>query len=639
MVGNHRTLTFLGRHPGLGVLTGMCLALLLISTLSAVHASFTPPLVELSNSASSHVIGTRYLGPHSTDDQMTVGLVLQTSRQVERHNLIQALYNPQSSLYHHWLSKGEFEARFAPSQAHIEATKNFLTTAGLQLLAGSPSSTLVLARGTSSRIEAAFHTRIADYVAADGTTFYANSEGVRVPASLSGSVIGVLGLTNAVAARSHAVHSKPEAGPKAAPPPPYGGGPSGSGLTPAQIAGIYNANPVYKMLKDRGQGITLGLFELSGYTRHDIEKYEDQYKLPYVPLQDKPVLGGAMPITTGGSPDYGAGEVELDIELQIALAPGIKKVQVYNAPNTEIGVVAEYLQIAKDNTADATSSSWGQCEYLSTSSQKIAEFQAFTQMATQGQSIFTASGDNGAFSCLPYTDANLTGNNELQPDDPSGQPYVTAVGGTSFSKPNKTVLFDPGTNLNPAYPGTTKETTWTRGCPPKDCAGGASGGGVSRYWGSVDYQSSGGQAVPGFIEKGQTQSGAYCGQTAGVFCREVPDVSLDSNPTTGYSIYCTDKGDSFCSTGEFGKPGWIRLGGTSCAAPLWAAIDALLDTHAKGRTGLLNYYLYSFDSKAGYASQLHDITQFDNGHYAAGPNYDMATGLGSADIFHLVKPS
>jgi kumamolisin len=609
------------------------MALLLVSSFSTAYAHPSSTLVLLPASAVEQATNARLVG-HYAVPQMTIGLLLATSHQDEQQRLIKTLYNPHSPQYHQWLKSGAFDARFAPTRSRVTAAQDFLTHAHMHLLTGSPSPTLLLAAGTVAQVEAALHTTINTYQTPGNQAYFANSSPVQIPASLSGNVIGVLGLTNIDLIRPQYQVSYEQQSSNL--PPSYGGGPFGRGLTPSQIAGIYDATPVYKQLNDRGQGITTAVFELSGYTRKDVDVYKKQFKLPNVPIIDKPVYGGPAPIN--GALDYAAGEVELDIELQLALAPSIKQLLVYNAPNAEIGVVAQYLQMAKDNQADVISTSWAECEYLATSSLKLGEFQAFVQMATQGQSIFAASGDNGAFSCLPYTDSNLQGSNELQVEDPAAQPYMTAVGGTSFQGPDNVTTFDPGNNPAPSYPGVSKELTWTDGCPPKDCAGGASGGGVSRFWGSPDYQSLAGLAVPGFIEPGLTQSGAYCGQTAGVFCRELPDVSLNADPSTGYAIYCSDKGDPSCADPAFDIKGWIRFGGTSTSAPLWASIAALIDHFTGTRQGLLNYYFYSLDSAAGFKSQFHDITKFDNGHDPAAPAYDMATGLGSADIFHLVKP-
>lgn len=617
------------RRPLQGVLAAMSLLFLLVSGFSTAYASPRFSLVTLPDSVAPQLADAQLVGHHISS--MTVALLLATRHQEQQQSLIKALYTPRNPLYHQWLHTGEFDARFGPTASDVAAAQKFLTQAGLRPVADSSSSTLQLATGTVSQVEAAFHTVINDYRTPDGQRYFANSTSVHIPANLSGNVTGVLGLTDVDHARTHLMASEGQ-GPNLS--PPYGAGPFGRGLTPSQISGIYGADPVYKNLRDRGQGITTAVFELSGYTRKDIDVYKRQFGLPNVPVVDRPVYGGPIPVN--GSLDYAADEVQLDIDLQIALAPGIQRLLIYNAPNLEIGIVAEYLQMARDNLADAISSSWGICEYLYTSSGKLGEFQAFTQMAVQGQSIFSSSGDSGSFDCLPYKDKNLQGSNALQVDDPAGQPYMTAVGGTSFSTPRGGFLFNPGKNPHPTYPGTAKEWTWNRGCTPDACNG-ADGGGVSRYWGSPDYQSSGGQAVPGFIEPGFTQLGSYCNQTAGVFCRELPDVSLDANPTTGYAIYCSDKG-SDCLNPMFSARGWIRFGGTSCSAPLWAAIAALIDRHNGGRQGLLNYYFYAFDSPAGFTSQFHDISNIDNGYYSARPAYDMATGLGTADIYHLVKP-
>jgi subtilase family serine protease len=236
--------------------------------------------------------------------------------------------------------------------------------------------------------------------------------------------------------------------------------------------------------------------------------------------------------------------------------------------------------------------------------------------------------------------------------DPNNQPYITSVGGTSFQGPDGITTFDPGKNAHPTYPGSTLELPWTDGCDPQICAGGATGGGVSRVWAEPDYAANltTGQYFPGVIGP-YTQLGSYCGQQPGVVCRENPDISLDADPSTGYSIYCTDLGASFCTVGEFvPKPGWIRLGGTSCSAPVWAGIAALdISLHKNTRLGLFNYIVYPFDSTSGYASQFHDIiSAFTNGSggtigtqvvppgYAANAGYDLETGVGSPDIFNFI---
>jgi kumamolisin len=254
----------------------------------------------------------------------------------------------------------------------------------------------------------------------------------------------------------------------------------------------------------------------------------------------------------------------------------------------------------------------------------------------QGQSLLVASGDAGAYGC---SRAGITppADQALQTGDPNNQPYITSVGGTSFrAQKGGAVLFDPGTNPNPSYPGTSKEVVWNGGCTTAqtDCGErGATGGGVSRIWAEPDYATDPktGASLPGVSEAAYSQTGSYCNQQPGVLCRQNPDVSLNSDPNTGYAVYCTDA-DGGCTAGK----GWLQFGGTSCAAPIYSGFIALYNQYHKGRSGLFNYIVYPFDSKAGYASQLHDITVGDNGFYPAGPGYDMSTGVGTPDVYNLI---
>lgn len=620
--------------PGLLVVLSMLLGMLWLNTNSSQAAG--PGMTILPNSAAQWIKGARLVGRHKNSDRMTIALMLHTQNQAAQQQLLSDLYNPQSPRYHQWLATGEFNARFTPSAADTEQVRQFLAQAGLHLVA-SPNPTLLFASGTISQVEAAFHTTISDYRLSTGKQYYGNDANVQLPARLGASVLGVFGLSNFAA---FAPHKRVAQGNKTgAPPPAYGGGPYGSGLTPSQFTSIYGMTPVYKQLHNRGEGTTLAVYELSGYNPADVQYYENYYHLPRVPLVNRLVNGGA-------SDHAGAAEVALDIELQVATAPGARQILVYQSPNTEQGALAQYAQIANDNQADALSVSWAvPCEHAVSSQMTIAEHQIFTQMAAQGQSVFAASGDYGAYGCVPLG-IQLPFPASLQVSDPANQPNVTAVGGTSFQGPDDVTTFDPGKNPYPKYPGATKELTWIdTPCNSSQCPGGGSGGGVSRIWPEGGYAfDSSGHPRPGIVKtktngykNNYSQSGAYCGQAVGILCRQSPDVSLNADPGTGYSIYCTDPGDTLCAKGEFAKPGWLRLGGTSCAAPIWAGIAALADSYSNKRLGLFNYTVYPFDSAAGYKSQFHDITKFSNGYYPAGPNYDMATGIGTPNVYNLIK--
>ncbi len=602
----------------LGIVVALSLLLNVMLFLGVARASSTS-LVPLPDSAP--IVGTaaKAIKPHNALGSLTIGVVLPLSDPAGQRSLMKSLYTPGSSTYHTWLTPQEFARRFAPSASSSTAVQSLLTNAGLHMLPSS-SPTLLIAQGTTTQVETTFHTHIVDYTLPDGQTVFANSTAVLVPASVAGNVIAVLGLSNIGTSASRRVLAHPQG-------VRYGAGPKGSGLTPSQITGIYNVDPVYKTFNDYGKGKTLALFEQSGYSISDIRAYEQTFGLPYTKLVNIPVLGGTKD-------NSGAGETELDIELALAVAPHLDKVLVYESGVTDLETVAQYQQIANDNTADTISTSWGGCgEYFLKSQVTLAENQIFIQMALQGQSMFTATGDYGAFGACP--DLNLPPNQALQIGDPNNTPFITAVGGTSFGTPAGKVLFDPGKNTHPSYPGTSKEKVWiTYPCSSQRCDGGGSSGGVSRIWAEGDYAfDKNGQPYPGVAEKGYSQTGAYCGQQPGILCRENPDVSLDADPVTGYSVYCSaNSGDPGCK--QFGP--WVTFGGTSCASPIWAAIAALDDEHHHGRLGLFNYIVFQYDSASGYAHQFHDIVGYNNGYYPVATGYDMGTGIGTPDVFNLI---
>ncbi len=391
---------------------------------------------------------------------------------------------------------------------------------------------------------------------------------------------------------------------------------------------------------------------MSGYTAADITTYENQFfgasenvslvdinvdggpVTPVCPTGDECGPFGPPPCANGcDSADYsGDVEVEADIEMQLALAPKIDRILVYNAPNDFNGTteVNEYYRIASDDLADSISTSWGLCEQDAGLSMIEAELVAFMQMAAQGQSIFSAAGDTGAFDCL--RGSGFTG---PAVDDPSSQPFVTAVGGTSFGS------FDPGSNLHPSYP-SGFETVWNvlNACSANNLNAcgttGAGGGGVSTVWARPSYQSG-----PGVISS-LSQQAPYCSQAAtGQFCREVPDVSANADEYTPYAEYCTGdpKTNSTCATfsGGLTPPGWFGIGGTSLSSPLWSGVIALWDSLHGARFGNANANLYELLRSDTYRSFFHDITgknqtENNNGLYPTTPNYDMATGIGTPRI-------
>jgi hypothetical protein len=217
-----------------------------------------------------------------------------------------------------------------------------------------------------------------------------------------------------------------------------------------------------------------------------------------------------------------------------------------------------------------------------------ASEQLFEQMAAQGQSFFNAAGDSDAFTGpIPF---------------PSESANITQVGGTTLT-----------TDTNGNY---VSETVWNWGVeygPTEDGKG--SCGGISR-------------AVPIPAWQLGVSMAANGGSTV---MRNLPDVAL-----TADNVYI-----------EYGDgTNWL-VGGTSCAAPLWAGFTALVNEQAAGLgqppAGFLNPAIYGLGLGTNYETTFNDITNGNNTsassptNFQAVPGYDLCTGWGTPAGTNLIN--
>ncbi|GCE09557.1 protease pro-enzyme activation domain-containing protein [Dictyobacter aurantiacus] len=352
----------------------------------------------------------------------------------------------------------------------------------------------------------------------------------------------------------------------------------GGGYTPSELRTAYDVNSLISAGGD-GTGQTTAIFELDGYKASDVNAYLSNYGLGSGKYSNVLVDGAT---NTAGA---GAIEVELDMEVVSAISPGATQ-KIYIGPNSTTGVNDTYNKIVTDNQAKVTSISWGECESSSGNSELAALDAIFAQGAAQGQAFFAASGDSGAYDCG-------NGSTTLAVDSPADDPYVVGVGGTT---------------LNVGSGGTySSESAWGSGSQ-------GGGGGISTYFNRPSYQS------------GPNLTNAK---------REVPDVSADANPSTGYSVYCTVTAAGCSSSG------WISVGGTSAAAPLWAGIagdtNEYLTAQGKATLGSASADLYKLYNTAQTYSAYHDVTSGNNLYYSATTGYDNATGIGSPDAWNIAR--
>jgi subtilase family serine protease len=679
---------FLPRPVQAGATAALGLATVaLISGLSSVPAAASggPRFTALKDSVAATT--DQRLGPYSSS-HMSIEVSLAPQHQAALASELRAAYTRGSRSYQKWLRPGQFDARYGPSAAERTAVAGYLRGEGLTV-GRSDSPFLVSAAGSSRQIEAAFRTSLSNYRDPRGIEYFANPTAVRMPATIAGGVLGVIGLTNTV--REHSGAILPSGTARSAGKTPtssgcetpyvtkqqlfkavnkgvgfangFGGGPGCSGLIPSQTNSIYGAPHVGS--RGKGAGVTAAVYELSAYQKSDIGHWAQQfYGTGFTPpLSNILVDGGPLhPVCPTGdtcpiTSNKFAGDIEVDadIETELSVAPDVSHLQVYEAPNDFTGQTEldEYTTIANDDWAATVSSSWSVCENDVSASYVQSENVVFEQMALQGQSAFVDDQDTGAFGCI-RSDGTTIPNVQ----DPSSQPWVTSVGGTSLESAN------PGTNAHPAYPQDV-ETVWNvdnlcsnhAAAPSNDNQGGyfwcgetgAAGGGPSEWWGRPFYQHGPGvNSRYATVGNGSTQCALA---KVGTPCRQTPDVSADADEYTGYSEYCTGSNHtphSVCATlgGIEHVPGWFEIGGESLSTPLWAAITTDRDSFTGWRTGNINPLVYTLFNLAP-AMYFHDITGIgpdqkaatNNGLFPTTPGYDMATGVGTPEMTAFITRS
>ena len=509
--------------------------------------------------------------------------------------------------------------------------------------------------GTAAQAEHAFATQLATVRTADGTTHAITTVPITLPASVASDVTAVVGLdgpehlhsslvvrhsTTAVKATAPAHAAATGNGPTACPAATAAAQKYG-GLTDDQIASAYGADGLYSA-GDTGAGEHIALYELEPFSKADIEHFDTCYfgavraKRMLARVHLRPVLGG-QPQGTG------SGEASLDVEDIQALAPGAS-IDVYVGPNTtsagQFNSLAEYAAIADSDRDSIVSSSWGDCEQTEQRGQpglQQAENLVFQQAAAQGQTVFAASGDNGSDTCENSGVVPRSGQNALSVDDPASQPYVVGVGGTT---------------IDDARPTDPLQHVWNDGA-----AVGGGGGGISQSWQMPAWQAA--SRVPGIARPGGTDYRAaarvesrlgdpvgFChahvtGATASTPCRLVPDVSAQADDFTGaITVY------SSAYSSKKMPSGWVTIGGTSSATPIWASSLALIDASPACRAnastrdgvGFVAPLLYRIASDpAAYRASFTDVTAGNNDTYGlgngsvypAGRGYDVASGLGT----------
>ena len=303
------------------------------------------------------------------------------------------LYDPASPNFRQYLTREEFTARFGPTEQDYEAVKNFARTNGLVIAATHGNRLLLDVTGPAAAVEQAFHITLRVYRhPTEARDFFAPDTEPMVDAALP--VADIQGLSDY--SRPHPKFAKKNV---ANAQPKNGSAPDGSGC----YFGNDFRNAYVPDTTLTGAGQTVGLLEFDGFYSNDIAAYATAAGNGRTNIVIQTVLldgYNGMPTTGANSGDT---EVSLDIEMAMAIAPGLAKIISFEAgPNGFQNDILNAM-LSDSNTVKNLSCSWGWNGGPSTTTDNI-----FKNMAAVGQSFFNASGDSDAFTTGAVRSTALT---------------------------------------------------------------------------------------------------------------------------------------------------------------------------------------------------------------------------------------
>jgi subtilase family serine protease len=602
-----------------------------------------------------------------------------------------------SPKFHAWLTPQEFGQQFGPADSDVQVVKNWLTSQGFTGLKVNNGKTLIEFDGTAGQVRNAFHSEV-HRLSVRGEEHFANMQEPQIPAALAHVVGGVIGL--------HNFRPKPlihrlgkfqrDASTGEVTPLFTFTDVNGTfyGVGPTDFATIYNVPSGFT-----GLGQSIAIVGQSNINVQDVQDYRTIFGLTQNFDATHIILNGPDPGLVSGD----EGESDLDVELSGAIAPGANIIFVATQSTStdgEAGVDASATYIVDNNLAPILSESYGSCEAGLGSAGNAFYNALWQQAAAQGITVVVSAGDAGPAACDDQnTEAQIPadGASHLGVSGIASTPYNVAMGGTDFDQDSSTLSkfwnsANSGDGKQTSAKGYIPEITWNDSCANADSGVAAcSSNGQSTANPPVCpvciVAGSGGASS--VYAKAQAPWQAGFGDTA----RDLPDVSLFASDGQNKSFYvlCQSDaditGDTGCNLTKFSATSpfhdFQAVGGTSAAAPAFAAIIALVNQKTGQRQGNVNPTLYALGHSETFSScnstngtsgsssnttcVFNDITKGNisvpcaggaqncsktsggglgvltttNGGgtlaYNTATGYDLATGLGSVNVANLIN--
>lgn len=580
---------------------------------------------------------TTYKAVSASKNQL-VDIVLKPRSQSAMGSYAYQVVTPSSKNYHKYLTSKQVSSKYGQTTAKVNALKKYLKK--YHLKAGVYSGNMVMVvKGSTKNVEKAFKVKLYN-VKSNGNSYQKAKGTPKLPTSLQKSTMAIFGLSNYNSMSENGkVQTKGQYQPQVI-------HKRASIITnsdsPQKFIAKYNLGSLYSN-GNEGNNRTMGIITFANFHPSDATKY---WRSENIPAKKNRI---SVYRTNGYKGSwYGYDESTMDVEQAGAIAPKAN-IRAYVGRSDVTGMVNSVAAAVGENKVDTLSISWGQSEQqvaaeikLGTTPKQYNQIMnlLYAQAAVQGISVFTASGDSGAYDGIQEGQSPA-----LNVDMPASSPFVTAVGGTTLPKSyqvdGKTIKItkERAWSSDFLYPNYKKQEFFSKSAKLASYFTGT-GGGFSRYNKTPKYQRGfSGVGTYDATQLWQIKSGSInllkkakkvSGNKTG---RNVPDLSVNADPNTGYSTYIS-------SASRAGKNGqWYIAGGTSIAAPQVAAASAVMSSNTKSRLGFWNPQIYRFaKTSSSPFTVLDSRTNNSNLYYTGQPGkkYNQATGLGTVDFTKLL---
>ncbi|HEX4347483.1 MAG TPA: protease pro-enzyme activation domain-containing protein [Vicinamibacterales bacterium] len=580
-------------------------------------------------------------------------------------SLIDDMNRPGSAVYHQWLTAAQFGQRFGLPQADLTRITTWLTSQGFRIDNVASSGMLIEFSGNAGQVRRAFGAEI-HALSVNGDAHIANMSDPQIPAALAGLVKGIVSLHD-FRPGTH-LHKRAEF-------QVVIGGNTFEAVSPADLATIYNLNPVFAA-GINGAGQTIVVIEDTLLANvSDVATFRAAFGLTGGSFSQKLATGGITCNNSGVNADEG--EAALDAEWAGASAPGASVVLASCADTVTVfgGLIAFQNLINGPAPPPIVSISYGECESANGAAANASYVSAYQQAAAEGVSVFVSSGDEGAASC----DANKTvATHGVAVSGFASTPYNVAVGGTDFGDTYLSVFGSPALPVSTYWNATNTpvfesaksyipEIPWNNSCASQllhtfegyAIAYGPSGFCNSTTGKNFRTTASGSGGPSAFSSQPSWQTGLTGLPTSSGGPRYLPDVSLfaANGVWNHFFVYCltdTAEGGVPCNYNNATDVDDLAAGGTSFASPIMAGIQALINQHVGGvAQGNPNPRLYamaaaeygpsgsaacnsSLGASVGSSCFFYDVTQGDIDLNCTGASNCYGTSKVGATIYQGV---